>query len=234
MRTPTKAIFLWSFLFSIALHAQTKPDQYVLAAGGLTLRHKPDLKSKKVKHLPFGTGIVLKANKHPDEHQTEIFTGYKVKGRWLKVQVDTLEGYVLSAFLSDLKPPQVEEEAEGARADQDMFDYYYRQNSQPKGERVYGKVENGEVYTQKYKDGATLEVRRFEGGSMRTLTFNSNTSLTEAYLIGRRLWFEEKQVKGLTYDAVKKRIACESMNGLTTLSLEVKNGRIVAVFALAD
>jgi Bacterial SH3 domain len=234
MTTPTRALLLCSFLFSIALHAQTKtkPDQYVLAAGGLTLRQKPDLKSKKVKHLPFGTGIVLKANKHPDEHQTEIFTGYKVKGRWLKVQVDTLEGYVLSAFLSDLKPPQ--EEAEGMNADIDVFDHFYRQNSQPKGDRVYGKVEVGEVYTQKYKDGASLEVRRFEGGSMRTLTFNSNTSLTEAYLISRHLWFGEKQVKGLTYDAVKKRIACESMNGLTTLSLEVKNGRTVAVFALAD
>jgi Bacterial SH3 domain len=233
MRTPTKAIFLWSFLFSIALHAQTKPDQYVFAAGGLTLRQKPDLKSKKVKHLPFGTGVVLKANKHPDEHQTEIFTGYKVKGRWLKVKVDSLEGYVLSAFLSDLKPPKVEEE-EGMKADRDMFDHYYRQNSQPKGDRVYGKIENGEVYTQKYRDGASLEVRRFEGGSMRTLTFNDNTSLTEAYLISRHLWFGEKQVKGLTYDAVKKRIACESMDGLTTLSLEIKNGRTVAVFALAD
>ncbi|MEO0042774.1 MAG: hypothetical protein RL329_2222 [Bacteroidota bacterium] len=233
MRTLTRAIFLGSFLFSTLLAAQTKPDQYVLAAGGLTLRQKPDLKSKKVKHLPFGTGIVLKANKHPDEHQTEIFTGYKVKGRWLKVQVDSLEGFVLSAFLSDLKPPIMEED-EGAKADRDFLDHYYRQNAPPKGERVYGKVEVGEVYTQKYKDGAQLEVRRFEGGSMRTLTFNANTSLTEAYLITRRLFFDEKPVKGLTYDVVKKRIACESVNGLTTLSLEAKNGRVVAVYALAD
>ncbi len=209
----------------------------VWAKTGLTMRQTADSKGEKITAVPFGAVVtVLKETLKTKPYSVTEFKGYELKGFWVKVQYGKMTGYVFDGYLSKLVAPAVE--AEGAKADSDMFDQYYKRNAKRKGERVDQKSQRGnpyECYEQAFEDGTTLKVDIGEGGSSRVLTFKKGITLEEAFLMGRALWFQAGDVVTYRRDAKKGSIEGELAGGLSVMSVSRNaNGRVEAKFEYAD
>ena len=95
-----KHLLLLSLLFFISVPGfpqEYAEDLTVMATSGLNLREKPDLNSKVLARIPFGT--IVKANRSQfgiDHPRTEIVID-NARGYWAQVKYQSHIGYIFSA-----------------------------------------------------------------------------------------------------------------------------------------
>ncbi len=90
---------------------------YVWAASGLNMRKAPALQSEVIATLPFGAAAISRDNKSVNEYQyhsqklTDRGTTFDdkpfavvLRGNWVKVTYDGVEGFVFDAYLSSWAP----------------------------------------------------------------------------------------------------------------------------------
>lgn len=95
------AIYILLF-FCIIYRVQSQESQTyrVIARSGLSVRSAPDVKSKKINSIPFGTEVTLK-EKTVIQFEVDD-NGYKIPGTWVSIQNDSVSSqpsYVFSGFL---------------------------------------------------------------------------------------------------------------------------------------
>lgn len=173
---------------------------FVWAQSGLILRDAPDLKSKKIAALPFGTIVVPKMHKQTDGNEISIevissciyegqnYSGYKIPGNWVQVSANGKTGYVFDGFLSKYPPPNSQEQFEW------KFDSYLT--------RVFGIASNvqdmgksqhvAKLNCNFYKNGASLQSRGIGDGLSQTTYILPELSLEEGYLIANHFCKLEK------------------------------------------
>jgi hypothetical protein len=72
----------------------------IMAKSGLNMREKPELNSRKIAAIPFGTIVQAVGSYQTFQRQEEEAT-LEIKGRkgyWLKIKFDSKEGYIFSGF----------------------------------------------------------------------------------------------------------------------------------------
>jgi hypothetical protein len=91
-----KTIFL---LFGLFLPIIIEAEPFtILARSGLNVRKEPNVKSEKVRALPYGT-IVDAGKRHhlkASNQVEEVIEGKK--GMWIKITSGNVEGYIFSGF----------------------------------------------------------------------------------------------------------------------------------------
>jgi hypothetical protein len=166
----------------------------------LILRDAPDLKSKKIASLPFGTMVIPKMHKETDGIETSIevitsciyegqnYSGYKILGNWVQVSANGKSGYVFDGFLSKYPPPNSQEQFEW------KIDSYLT--------RVFGSASHVEDMGKSqhaakldcnfYKNGASRQSRGIGDGLSKTTYILPELSLEEGYLIANHFCKLEK------------------------------------------
>lgn len=94
---------------------------FVIARTGLNVRSDPSLRGKALSTIPYGHRLIAKEEKLPflwfNTDSVQIFESYSwykaenaatapywIKGKWVKVEYNGMEGYVFDGFLSKSKP----------------------------------------------------------------------------------------------------------------------------------
>jgi hypothetical protein len=124
-----KLLILFNFIFCYngygILEYQPNDQLYVWAESGLNLREKPNSSSEVIAKIDFGNMIICKGKKSEDQYfnhseiiidqikgsETKEFS-IKMKGNWVKVSFENLEGFVFDAYLSKSKPIKLKENNE--------------------------------------------------------------------------------------------------------------------------
>jgi hypothetical protein len=173
---------------------------YVWAQSGLVLRDAPDLQSKKIGSLPFGTMVIPKMHKETDGIETSIevipsciyegqnYSGYKIPGNWVQVSANGKIGYVFDGFLSKYPPPNSQDRKERS------IDNYLT--------RVFGIASHvmdlgtslhvAKLDCNFYKNGASRQSRGVGDGLAKTTYMLPELSLEEGYLIANHFFKLEK------------------------------------------
>lgn len=181
---------------------------FVWAQSGLILRDAPDLKSKKIAALPFGTIVVPKIYKQTDGVEMSIevissciyegqnYYGYKIPGNWVQVSANGKTGYVFDGFLSKYPPPNNQEQFEW------KIDSYLT--------RVFGFASHVEDMGKSqhaakldcnfYKNGASRQSRGIGNGLSQTTYVLPELSLEEGYLIANYFCKLEKSTNKTPLD----------------------------------
>ena len=99
-RSSSIFVFFLLFLFLGFRYGQAQnfpPNTtvYAIAKSGLNIRNKPALEGSKVGRIPFGERLELLETVLEAKEQFEGIFGY-----WVKVQFDSISGYVFDGFLS--------------------------------------------------------------------------------------------------------------------------------------
>lgn len=98
-------------LFYIQMWASNGPgfaegaQLYVMANSGLTLRVEPSLDSESLGVVEFGSSVQV-LNQPDSIQKTEVFNW--VKGKWIFVEYDGVNGYMFDGYLSALPIPVYE------------------------------------------------------------------------------------------------------------------------------
>ena len=89
-------LFLFlGFRYGQAQNFPPNTTVYAIAKSGLNIRNKPVLEGSKVGRIPFGERLELLETVLEAKDQFEGISGY-----WVKVQYDSISGYVFDGFLS--------------------------------------------------------------------------------------------------------------------------------------
>ena len=96
---------------------QAGDELHVWAASGLNMRKAPALQSEVIAAIPFGAAVISRSNKTINEYQyhsqqhTDRGTTFddkpfavKLRGNWVKVSYNGVEGFVFDAYLSSWAP----------------------------------------------------------------------------------------------------------------------------------
>jgi hypothetical protein len=227
------AAFLLFFpSFSSAIGVYNPGDSlYVHAASGLILRKTPDAKGEPLKTLPYGAAVkVQKTDFKKKPHTVEEFKGYSMRGFWVCVMAgDSLEGYVFDGYLSFFKTPAAVLDL--ANIKHSIAEDYLLAHSAFKGNQI--PLNDQSDYRRLFKNGAQTEFRIAEGGSAQQITFPKNTSLEEAYLIGKALWLKDKSVKS-SFDPAKGKITFISDDERDQIEISRPYGFVILKMMHAD
>ncbi len=133
--------------FSIFCSAQNN-YQYVALKGGLSIREEPNVNSKVLDKIPYGTKISLL----PPEPEIQSIVTEGLMGWWRKVKYNNKTGYIIDSYLFPHPPP---------KAGVKNMKAYLAQLSAPFGAKLIVKkggmnnIEEGGYQTTKqlYKNG---------------------------------------------------------------------------------
>ncbi len=233
-------LFAWpSVTFSIGMYAVG--DQLTVhAASGLILRETPAPTGKKIMTVEMGTLVtVLKEGFRKNPHSVSPFEGFTIKGFWVKVRIPGgKEGYVFDGYLSKYKTVGSLPNGDDPNAkDNDattIQERYLMMHADRKGKRIdLGKGENRyEHYKILFTNNADLEVNTGEGGSQYIIRFGKETTVEEAYLIGKELWLED--VESLKSTISKGVITLTSNDELWEVEVQNKGGIVHLSMSHAD
>lgn len=96
---------------------------FIWAESGLKLRETPDFKSKVLTNIPFGKEVICKGYKSLYDYSNNSLevednietpdgelVSFKLKGNWVQIKFENIEGYVFDAYLSKFSPPTNKDE----------------------------------------------------------------------------------------------------------------------------
>jgi uncharacterized protein YgiM (DUF1202 family) len=185
-----KNLFIVMLFASLSSFAQQQGTMYVAAKTGLSIREKPEVGSKVLDKIPYGTKItLLEFGKEKIGITTEGILGY-----WGKVKYNNKTGYIVDSYLFPWPPPKLAIVKE--------LKNYLVQVTVPFGGKLVVKSgtmnnieENGwQVTKQLYKNGAEWHQNQgYEYGS--DTYFLPGFSLQQGFLL-LRLIPEFKDVIG--------------------------------------
>jgi hypothetical protein len=183
-------------VFSIGTYA-VGDKLTVHATSGLILRETAAPTGKKITTIEYGSLVtVLKDSFKKTAHSVTPFTGYTIKGFWVKVRTSTgKEGFVFDGYLSKYKTPGSLPNDDNDSESGSIQERYIKMHSPPKGKRIdMPKGENRyDHYRVEYTNGTVVEVNTGEGGSEYIIRFNKEMTVEEAYLVGKELWMEDAE-----------------------------------------
>ncbi|GAA3511697.1 hypothetical protein GCM10022393_26770 [Aquimarina addita] len=96
----------------------------MIARSGLTVRSAPDINSKKINVIPFGTEVTVKDKTTVPFEVND--NGYKILGTWFSIQNDSLStqpSYVFSGFLKTID--EIANSYKGIHTPNKMFDRFH-------------------------------------------------------------------------------------------------------------
>lgn len=173
---------------------------YVWAQSGLVLRDAPELKSKKITSLQFGTIVVPKTHKETVGievfieviptciYEGQNFSGYKIPGNWVQVSANGKTGYIFDGFLSKYPPANSQEQEEWK-----IDSYLTRVFGFAFNIKDMGKTQHGvKLDCNFYKNGASVQSRGIGNGISQTTYILPELSLEEGYLIANHFCKLEK------------------------------------------
>lgn len=135
-------------VLSVAAKAQMDGTYFVAAKSGLSLREKPDVNSKLLDKIPYGTKVTT----IPEDGGWKDITTEGLVGYWKKVSFNNKTGYVVDNYLLPWAPPKL--------ASIKDLKHYLAQVALPFGAKLTTKFgnetsENGwQLNKQLYKNGA--------------------------------------------------------------------------------
>lgn len=208
----------------------------VHAESGLILRETASPTGKKIITLEYGTLVTVQAEGfRKTAHTVTPFAGFTIKGYWVKVRTPEGKlGFVFDGFLSKYKTPgslpNDDDDAESGT----IQERYLKMHSPRKGPKV--ELPKGESrydhYKVAYANGAEIEANMGEGGSEYIIRFNKETTIEEAYLIGKALWMD--QAENVKSSISKGVISMLSGDELWAAEVYVKAGIVHLVMQHAD
>jgi hypothetical protein len=163
---------------------------YAAAKSGLSMREKPDVASKVLDKIPYGTKLTT----IDEEGEWKVIVTENMTGYWKKVKFNNKTGYVVDSYLFPWAPPKL-------ATVKDMRQYL-AQNALPAGAKVVTKsgtmdqlTESGwELTKQVYKNGG--EFHQFYAYEYNSDTyFLPGFSIQQGFLLCR-LIAEFNQVFG--------------------------------------
>ncbi|MBU6342764.1 MAG: SH3 domain-containing protein [Bacteroidetes bacterium] len=240
---------LFSFLLALcilpsqifAIGTYVVGDQlYVHAQSGLILRETASPTGKKLNTLSYGTKLkVLSDGYRKTPHSVSPFEGYSIKGFWVKVSTpDGKEGFVFDGYLSKYKTVAMLPNGDDPNAkDNDattIQERFLMMHADRKGKRI--ELEKGDGRYEHYRilftNNADLEVNTGEGGSTYIIRFGKETTVEEAYLIGKELWLED--VEPVKSTISKGIITLTSGDELWQVEVQNKGGIVHLSMSHAD
>jgi hypothetical protein len=239
--------FIFSFCFLIsaqpifAIGPYAVGDQLTVhAASGLILRQTAAPTGTKIKTIDYGTLVtVLAENFKKTPYSVAFFSGFTVKGFWVKVRTpEGQEGFVFDGYLSKFKTPgSLPNGDDPNAADNDagtIQERYLMMHSARKGKRIDLPKGPGryEQYRVLFVNGAELEVNTGEGGSAYTIRFNKGVTMEEALLVGKPLWMDD--VEKIKSSISKGVITLLSGDELYAIEIENKGGFMYLTMQHAD
>lgn len=203
---------------------------YVHAAGGLMLRKTPDAKGEVIKSLPYGSAVKVLNKDFKKKPQTvEEFKGYSIRGFWVCVEADSVEGYVFDGYLSTFKTPDAAFDANQVK--HSLVEDFLLAHTEFKGNSI--PLNDQEDYRRLFKSGAQVELKRAEGGSSQQITFQKSISIEEGYLIGKGLWLKGMAVK-TNYEAAKGKVTVTSEDEKFQIEVSRPYGFVILKMMHAD
>jgi len=213
---------------------------FVHASSGLILRETASPTGKKIQTLDMGTLVtVLKDGFRTTAHSVSPFEGYAIKGYWVKVSTPNgKQGFVFDGYLSKYKTVAMLPNGDDPNAkDNDattIQERFLMMQADRKGKRI--EMQKGEGRYEHYRilftNNADLEVNTGEGGSTYIIRFGKETTVEEAYLIGKEMWMEN--VDKVKSSISKGVITLESEDGLYLVEVQNKGGIVHLSMSHAD
>ncbi len=174
--------FLLPFLLAAVLNSWSQDTMfYVAAKTGLNIREKPELNSKLIEKIPYGTRVsLLQAGESMGRIRIENMSGY-----WKKVSYNHKTGFIIDVYLLPVAPPVA-----GIKT----LKEYLTQVSAPFGEKLIIRKGDGNdaeagassLTKQLYKNGG--ECHEYIGYEYNSMTyFLPGLTMQQAFLLVRLL-----------------------------------------------
>ncbi|MEI6411228.1 MAG: SH3 domain-containing protein [Bacteroidota bacterium] len=232
-------LFLPAFSYGIGTY-NVGDKLNVLAPKGLILRETAAATGKKILTIDPGAVVtVLKDDFKKTPYSVLEFTGFTIKGYWVKVRTGAgKEGFVFDGYLSSYQIPgnvpngDDPNDPDGTASLQER---YLLLHTKKKGKRIDLSKEGNryEHYRQLFANGAEVEINTGEGGSQYTIKFNKGVTIEEAYLIGQAMWMENAE-GGYKSTFTKGKIEMLSKDQLYAADVENKAGVVILTMSHAD